>query len=160
MRALRGATQLKADDPAEMTEAVVELVRAILTRNGLTTDDLISVIFTSTPDLRSAFPAAAARTLGIGDVPLLCAQELDVDGALPRVVRVLGARGAGRPQARGRPRVPQGCRGAAPGSRPVTPSLQIVGAGLLGTSVGLALARSEWQVWVADCRCRRRAAGG
>ena len=89
MRALRGATQLKADDPAEMTEAVVELVEAILTRNGLTTGDLISVIFTSTPDLRSAFPAAAARTLGIGDVPLLCAQELNVDGALPRVVRVL-----------------------------------------------------------------------
>ncbi|MEO8107475.1 MAG: chorismate mutase [Actinomycetes bacterium] len=89
MRALRGATQLTADDPAEMTEAVVELVEAILTRNGLTTDDLISIIFTSTVDLRSAFPAAAARTLGIGDVPLLCAQELDVEGALPRVVRVL-----------------------------------------------------------------------
>ncbi len=89
MRALRGATQLKADDPAEMTEAVVELVGAILERNGLTTDDLISIIFTSTGDLRSAFPAAAARTLGIGDVPLLCAQELDIEGALPRVVRVL-----------------------------------------------------------------------
>ncbi len=89
MRALRGATQLQADDPTEMTEAVVELVREILLRNGIGTDDLISVIFTSTPDLRSAFPAAAARTLGIGDVPLLCAQELDVQGALPRVVRVL-----------------------------------------------------------------------
>lgn len=89
MRALRGATQLKADDPAEMTEAVVELVGAILERNRLTTDDLISIIFTSTGDLRSAFPAAAARTLGIGDVPLLCAQELDIEGALPRVVRVL-----------------------------------------------------------------------
>lgn len=89
MRALRGATQLKADDPGEMTEAVVELVRAMLVRNSLSTDDVISVIFTSTPDLRSAFPAAAARTLGIGDVPLLCAQELDVEGALPRVVRVL-----------------------------------------------------------------------
>ncbi len=89
MRALRGATQLKADDPAEMAEAVVELVGAILERNGLTTDDLISIIFTSTGDLRSAFPAAAARTLGIGDVPLLCAQELDIEGALPRVVRVL-----------------------------------------------------------------------
>jgi len=89
MRALRGATQLTADDPVEMTEVVVELVSAMLERNGLSTDDLISVIFTSTPDLRSTFPAAAARTLGIGDVPLLCAQELDVEGALPRVVRVL-----------------------------------------------------------------------
>lgn len=80
---------MKADDPVEMTEAVVELVTALMERNELSTDDLISVIFTSTPDLTSAFPAAAARTLGIGDVPLLCAQELDIDGALPRVVRVL-----------------------------------------------------------------------
>jgi chorismate mutase len=72
-----------------MTEAVVELVGELLRRNQIGTDDLVSVIFTSTPDLRSAFPAAAARTLGIGDVPLLCAQELDVEGALPRVVRVL-----------------------------------------------------------------------
>lgn len=89
IRALRGATQLHADDPAEMTEAVVELMSELLDRNGLTTDSLVSVIFTSTPDLRSAFPAAAARTLGIGDVPLLCAQELDIIGSLPRVVRVL-----------------------------------------------------------------------
>jgi chorismate mutase len=89
IRALRGATQLQADDAGEMTEAVVELVGELLRRNQISTDDLISVIFTSTPDLRSAFPAAAARTLGIGDVPLLCAQELDVEGALPRVVRVL-----------------------------------------------------------------------
>ena len=71
---------MTADDPVEMTDAVVELVTAMLERNGLSTDDLISVVFTSTPDLKSAFPAAAARTLGIGDVPLLCAQELDIDG--------------------------------------------------------------------------------
>jgi chorismate mutase len=89
IRALRGATQLQADDAAEMADAVVELMGELMARNGLSTDDLISVIFTSTPDLRSAFPAAAARTLGIGDVPLLCAQELDVADALPRVVRVM-----------------------------------------------------------------------
>ena len=98
IRALRGATQLTADDPVEMTEAVVELVTAILERNALSTDDLISVIFTSTPDLTSAFPAAAARTLGIGDVPLLCAQELDIDGALPRVVRVMAHATLDRPR--------------------------------------------------------------
>ena len=98
IRALRGATQLNADDPAEMTEAVVELVTAILERNALSTDDLISVIFTSTPDLTSAFPAAAARTLGIGDVPLLCAQELEIDGALPRVVRVMAHAVLDRPR--------------------------------------------------------------
>lgn len=89
IRALRGATQLTADDAVEMTEAVVELVTVILERNALSTDALVSIIFTSTLDLRSTFPAAAARTLGIGDVPLLCAQELDIPGSLPRVVRVL-----------------------------------------------------------------------
>ena len=89
IRALRGATQLSADDPAEMAEAVVELLSAMLERNAITTDALISVIFTSTPDLVCDFPAAAARTLSIGDVPLLCAQELAVPGALPRVVRVM-----------------------------------------------------------------------
>ena len=88
-RAIRGATRLTADDPAEMAEAVVELVSAMLERNDLATDDLISVIFTATPDLVSMFPAAAARGLGLGDVPLLCAQEIDVAGALTRVVRVL-----------------------------------------------------------------------
>jgi chorismate mutase len=81
-----------------MADAVVELVSQILERNSLSTDDLISVVFTSTPDLRSAFPAAAARTLGIGDVPLLCAQELDVEGALPRVVRVLAHATLDRPR--------------------------------------------------------------
>lgn len=89
IRALRGATQLSADSAAEMTEAVVELLTALFDRNDLSTDDLVSIIFTSTPDLRSAFPAACARTLGIGEVPLICAQELDVEGALPRVVRVM-----------------------------------------------------------------------
>ena len=89
VRAVRGATQLHADDRDEMVAAVVELVTEVLTRNGLTSDQLISIIFTSTSDLTVEFPAAAARTLGIGDVPLLCAQELAVGGALPRVVRLM-----------------------------------------------------------------------
>jgi chorismate mutase len=89
MRAVRGATQLSADDRDEMIDAVVELVGAMLEANGLTTDDLVSMIFTSTPDLVAEFPAFAARRLGIGDVPLLCASEIDVAGALPRVVRVM-----------------------------------------------------------------------
>jgi len=97
-RAIRGATQLAADDPDEMQEAVVELLAEMLKRNGLVVDDLVSVIFTSTPDLRSTFPAAAARTLGIGDVPLLCAQEIDVEGALPRVVRVMAHVALDRPR--------------------------------------------------------------
>jgi len=89
VRAIRGATQLTADDPAEMAEAVQELLRAMLAQNGIGTDDLISVILTATPDLRSSFPATAARGLGLGEVPLLSAAELDVEGALPRVVRVM-----------------------------------------------------------------------
>jgi chorismate mutase len=89
IRAVRGATQLRADDPVEMAEAVVELLTQMLARNALTTDDLIQVIFTATPDLRCDFPAAAARSVGMGDVPLLCAQEIDVAGAPPRVVRVM-----------------------------------------------------------------------
>jgi len=86
---MRGATQLRADDRAEMVEAVIELLTELLARNSATTDDLVSVIFTSTSDLHTEFPAAAARTMGIGDVPLLCAQELHINGALPRVVRVM-----------------------------------------------------------------------
>jgi chorismate mutase len=89
LRGIRGATCLDVDDAEHMRDRVVELVAAMLERNGLTVDDLVSVVFTATPDLRSEFPAAAARELGLGDVPLLCAQEIDVVGALPRVVRVL-----------------------------------------------------------------------
>jgi chorismate mutase len=89
VRAIRGATHLTADDVDEMREAVVELVTAMLERNALRTDALISVLFTATPDLVSAFPAGAARSLAVGDVPLICAQEIDVVGAMPRVVRVM-----------------------------------------------------------------------
>ena len=89
VRALRGATQLETDDRAHLLESVQELVGEMVTANELEHDELISVVFTATPDLRSEFPALAARQLGIGDVPLLCAQEIDVEGAMPRVIRVL-----------------------------------------------------------------------
>lgn len=98
VRAVRGATCLRADDADEMREAVVELVTTMLDRNGLTTDDLISILFTSTPDLVSAFPASTARSLDIGDVPLMCAQEIPVVGALPRVVRVMAHVESDRPR--------------------------------------------------------------
>ena len=80
---------LQDDDAQEMADAVVELLTQMLERNGLGFDDLVSVLFTATPDLHCAFPAAAARGLGLRDVPLICAQELDVEGAARRVVRVL-----------------------------------------------------------------------
>lgn len=89
VRAIRGATHLIADDVTELGEAVVELLGTMLTRNRLDTDALISVLFTATPDLVSGFPAAAARALDIGDVPLICAQEIAVRDAMPRVVRVM-----------------------------------------------------------------------
>lgn len=89
LRGVRGAVLLSADDAQEMTEAVVELLDAMMDRNGLTTENLVSIIFTATPDVHCAFPAAAARTLDLFDVPLMCAQELDIDGAPPLVVRIL-----------------------------------------------------------------------
>ncbi|WP_328388037.1 chorismate mutase [Streptomyces sp. NBC_00400] len=89
VRAVRGAVQLERDDAEHMQQQVGELLTALLERNGLCADDLISVWFTATPDLHSDFPAAAARALGITDVPLICAQELDITGAMERVVRVL-----------------------------------------------------------------------
>jgi len=98
VRAIRGATRLTADDPAEMTDAVVELVEAMLERNAMTTEDLVSMVFTATPDLVCMFPAAAARGLGLGDVPLICAQEIAVVGALSRVVRVMAHAHLERPR--------------------------------------------------------------
>ena len=89
VRAVRGATQVEADDRELILNAVAELLLAVLDRNRLTREQLISVVFTATPDLRAEFPAYAARQLGITDVPLLCATEIDVPGAMPRVLRLL-----------------------------------------------------------------------
>jgi chorismate mutase len=84
-----------------MDEQVGALLTAVLERNGLTADDLISVWFTATPDLHSDFPAAAARKLGsaFAEVPLICAQELDIAGAMPRVVRILAHIESDKPRA-------------------------------------------------------------
>lgn len=89
VRAIRGATQIDADDAELMREAVVELISLILKSNDLNSEDLISVLFTCTPDLISDFPAASARAMGLGQVPLLCAVEMAVPGSLPRTIRVL-----------------------------------------------------------------------
>lgn len=89
VRAIRGATQLERDERDHMLERVTELVMTLLDDNGLHADDLISIVFTATPDVRSEFPAYAARRLGLVDVPLLCARELDVVDAMPLVIRLL-----------------------------------------------------------------------
>ena len=89
VRAIRGATQVAADDREEVLAATRELVGTVLERNQLDPADLISILFTATPDLVSEFPALAARELGLGDVPLMCATEIAVPHALPRVLRLM-----------------------------------------------------------------------
>jgi chorismate mutase len=89
VRALRGATTLDVDTEEHMTERVLELLEAMFDRNALDHDDLISILFTATDDLHATFPATAARKYGLGDVPLICARELDVEGGTERCVRVM-----------------------------------------------------------------------
>ncbi|POM23888.1 Chorismate mutase AroH [Actinomadura rubteroloni] len=98
VHAVRGAIQVDADDRDEILSATAELVTAVMERNALTTDDVISVLFTATPDLTAEFPALAARKLGFHDVPLLCAAEIAVPHALPRVIRLMAHVSADRPR--------------------------------------------------------------
>ena|SRR5437763_666581 len=89
LRALRGATTVTENDAGAILEATEELVTAVLERNRLAPDDLVSCIFTCTEDLDAEFPAVAARRIGLNQVPLLCAREIPVPGALPRVIRLM-----------------------------------------------------------------------
>ena len=89
VRAVRGATTVDADTPEAITERVVDLLRLILDRNELVEDDLISILFTATEDITSTFPATAARSMGLGAVPLICARELSVVGSVQRCIRVM-----------------------------------------------------------------------
>ncbi len=87
--ALRGATTVEADARDAVMERTSELLVQLLGRNGVAHDDLVSIIFTATDDLRSEFPAAAARAIGMGDVPLLCARELGIVDGNASTIRVL-----------------------------------------------------------------------
>jgi chorismate mutase len=98
VRAIRGAIQVDEDSRDAILEGTAELVSAVLNRNDLTTDDVISVLFTVTPDLTTEFPALAARKLGFHAVPLMCATEIPVRGAMPRVVRLMAHVETGRPR--------------------------------------------------------------
>jgi chorismate mutase len=89
VRALRGATTVDADTREQVTERVVGLLTELFERNDLDKDDVISVLFTATDDVHSMFPAEAARQFGLGDVPLLCARELEIDGGAARCIRVM-----------------------------------------------------------------------
>ena len=89
VRAVRGAIQLEVDERDHVLSSTRELVSSVLAANSLTSDDVISIMFTATADVRSEFPAVAARELGLGDVPLMCAQELVIAGAMPMVIRLM-----------------------------------------------------------------------
>ncbi len=89
MRAIRGAITVEEDSEEQITKRTQELVAKILEANNIATGDIISVIFTATDDIRSIFPATAARKMGLDRVPLLSARELDIQGSLPLCIRVL-----------------------------------------------------------------------
>jgi chorismate mutase len=89
VRALRAATTLDVDERQHLFVRTQELMDALFARNGLVEDDLISIVFTATDDVHSAYPAEAARDAGITHVPLLCARELEIDGGIPRCIRLL-----------------------------------------------------------------------
>jgi chorismate mutase len=89
LRALRGATTVDEDVEAHVHERVVELLDQMCERNGIDHEDVVSILFTATDDVHSTFPAAGARKAGFGDVPLICARELDITGATPLCLRVM-----------------------------------------------------------------------
>jgi chorismate mutase len=89
LHALRGANSVERNEPEAILAATEALMRELLERNDLRAQDLVSCIFTLTADLDAEFPAVAARRIGLSAVPLLCAREIPVPGAMPRVIRVL-----------------------------------------------------------------------
>lgn len=89
VRAIRGAIQVDENSAQAISSATKELLLAILEANSVQRQEIVSVILTATPDLNATFPAAAAREIGFESVPLLCAVEIDVLGALPRVIRAM-----------------------------------------------------------------------
>jgi chorismate mutase len=87
--AIRGANSVSANEEDPILDATEEVMRELLARNGLDPEDLVSCLFTLTPDLDAQFPAVAARRIGLDQVPLMCAREIPVPGAMPKVIRVL-----------------------------------------------------------------------
>ncbi|GAB3463344.1 chorismate mutase [Actinophytocola sediminis] len=98
VRAVRGAIQVDRDEPGLITTGTRELLTEMLRRNDIDTEDLISLVFTMTPDMCGGFPAEAARDLGLTDVPLLCATEIGVPNAMNRVIRLLAHIQSDRPR--------------------------------------------------------------
>lgn len=99
VRAVRGAICLAEDSVGTVLSATERLLREVLRRNLIEPHDIVSIFFTATDDLVSAFPAEAARRMGLGGIPLMCAREIPVAGSMPRVIRVLLHFHTGRSQA-------------------------------------------------------------
>ena len=99
VRAIRGAIQVEANERDAVLDGATELVLEVMKRNAVEPADLISILFTATPDLTAEFPAYAARQLGLTDVPLMCASEIAVPGALPLTLRLLAHVDTDRPRA-------------------------------------------------------------
>lgn len=99
--ALRGATTLEADTREQVMARTAEMLQELMDRNGLTADDMISLLLTATEDIRSEFPAAAVRAAGISDVPMMCARELDITGGsgVPLCIRLMAHVHTDRPRA-------------------------------------------------------------
>ncbi len=89
LRAARGAIRVPSDEGEALLGSTERLLTAVLQRNEVDPEDLVSIMFTATEDLRSAFPAEAARRMGLARVPLMCAQEIPVEGSMPSVIRIL-----------------------------------------------------------------------
>jgi chorismate mutase len=87
--AVRGAVQAEANEADAIVAATEALMRELLSRNGLEPEAMVSCMFTTTQDLDAEFPAVAARNVGLESVPLICAREIDVPGAMPRVIRAM-----------------------------------------------------------------------
>jgi prephenate dehydrogenase len=148
--AVRGATAVPGNTPAEILEHTTALLTALMTRNGLAHAQVVSALFTATADLDADFPAHAARRMGWDDVPMLCAREIPVPGSLPRIVRVMLTVRVHDPRARLVPVYLGEAAGLRPDLAPqpgsgATRRIAIVGLGQIGGSIGLALAGRGWR---------------
>ncbi|MDD3364765.1 MAG: chorismate mutase [Syntrophomonas sp.] len=89
VRGIRGAITVKEDNATEILQATAEVLEEIISQNELSFQDIASIIFTTTADIKSVFPAEAARSMGLNLVPLLCSQEIEVQGSIPLCIRIL-----------------------------------------------------------------------
>ncbi len=147
LRALRGATTVDEDEEAHVHERVVALLEEMCDRNGVHHDDIVSILFTATDDIHSTFPATGARTLGLGDVPLICARELDITGATPAASAcscTSPPSAAGPTCATCTSKALSASAMTSPDSPVVQRRAAVVGTGLIGGSIGLALRRLGW----------------